>query len=52
MPFNIAVECSEYVCSHLPCEVGRYTDSGLLWLGFLCGHLRKYMEKDVNVDFI
>lgn len=43
--FITAGECSEYVCLHLdPCEIGRYTDTGLLWLGFFCGHLRKYME--------
>lgn len=33
-PFITAVEYSEYVCSHLPCETGRWNESGLanfLW---------------------
>lgn len=30
VPFIIAVEYSEYVCSHLPCETGSCNDSGLV----------------------
>lgn len=34
VPFSAAAECSRflYVCSRLPCEIGRCSDSGLAFL--------------------